>query len=257
MIKPEITPEQLEKTLKNDHNRVYIQMLERRVRYEALAVGDVVNSSYTSSHKDAKKRYVTYPDTENPVKFLVVWKGDAGITLVKRVCTNGKLGKEIICLEQEGRYNYEIDEQAIDCTLLDQEYHPEDSVLATKKIKDRMRQENKDSSVLFDSLLATEAWMNSNLAVGTQFWTLWRSDLLGGGTAYTVTKIERKCRLRPRESQYRDPDSKYVSEGMKFKTVITVSYTCPWSSGVKDLDTKELCGQRLMLVKPKAMKDEM
>ena len=51
MIKPEITPEQLEKTLKNDHNRVYIQMLERRVRYEALAVGDVVNSSYTSSHK--------------------------------------------------------------------------------------------------------------------------------------------------------------------------------------------------------------
>lgn len=259
MLKPEIAPDQLKDFLEHWDTRVYLDQVKRGDLYTGFAVGDVVVNYFINFGEDDEKvkKYEVYNATSDPVKYMIVHKDPPNrSTLARRINTDGKLGKTIICLEMMRGSWFEMDRRAIDHTLLNEEYHAEDDVREMRERKSKLRAANNKNSVRFKTIKEAEAWIADNLQVGSTYWTIWGTDSLNDSTEHKIAKITKHPLIKARQA-YWDPDKAYRAEGLTKKMTLNVDVTSKWGTlRAEEHNSNSLIGRRIFTSKPRQLKDE-
>jgi hypothetical protein len=185
---------------KSDKNRIknceyYLrskQIMKNAEAYKGLSLGEVYYIKYKDYGGD--ESYITAGYGNEPAKYIVFHK-DEGFVFVKRIISNGKLGKEVTCLTttyNAGEYWLEADPDYVNSILLEDEggYDP---LAASKKLssnKNKARRRNKKLEIAYGTHKEAHEYAKT-IKVGDLIYnaeTTYGSDLV----SWEVTSIEKR-----------------------------------------------------------------
>jgi hypothetical protein len=174
------------------HNKEYRyakRIYESHDRYQDVEIGEV----YTVRRIGYNDLFVChYGNT--PTRFYIINK-DEGFAFAKRISSNGKLGKQVICMTTEYPLDdkiYELvpDDAYVESMLLGTEYDPSADGKAMVRRKNKARAHNNRLFINKISPVEAKNYID-NLKVGDKIWDA--GTKFGSGIVeWTITNIENR-----------------------------------------------------------------
>jgi hypothetical protein len=190
----ELTVEDKRRIQKCSNYKAAKNILHTHRSHAELKLGEVYLIKYKRRSSDEHYTYVSRGyGVEKPDKYFVFHIDEEGFVFVKRINSDGRLGKEIRCLTTEfaqPKYQIEPDPEYVEHIIFqtEEDYDPAREEKELKKKKTRARKENQPKRAEFDTAAEAHAYLKT-LKVGDKIYDC-KASHGEGVMEWTVTKIE-------------------------------------------------------------------